>query len=31
MTIIPSFETQRLLLKEVSIADVPSYSKYFVD
>lgn len=26
---IPTFETERLILKEVSLADIPSYKKYF--
>lgn len=28
---LPSFQTQRLILKEVTEADIPSYTKYFVD
>lgn len=28
---IPNFETSRLILKEVSLNDIKSYSKYFVD
>lgn len=31
MSVLPTFETKRLILKEVSLADVPSYEKYFVD
>jgi ribosomal-protein-alanine N-acetyltransferase len=31
MSVIPTFETKRLILKEVSLADVPAYEKYFVD
>ena len=29
--IIPEFETQRLILREITEADVPSYEKHFVD
>jgi len=29
--ILPKFETQRLILKEVTLEDAPSYEKYFVD
>lgn len=28
---LPLFETSRLILKEVTMADVPAYEKYFVD
>lgn len=31
MNILPTFETKRLILKEVSFHDVPSYKKHFVD
>lgn len=30
-TIIPTFETDRLILKQISQADVSAYTKYFVD
>jgi len=29
--IIPTFETQRLILKEITIEDAPAYQKYFAD
>ena len=31
MTKVPSFETARLLLKPVTLGDLPGYQKYFVD
>lgn len=31
MSKIPTFQTQRLILKEVQISDLPSYKKYFVN
>lgn len=31
MSRLPIFETERLILKEVSLADVTAYEKYFVD
>lgn len=30
-TLIPQFETQRLILKEVTLKDIPAYEKYFVN